>query len=57
MRSKSDNIPPPPKLYLCLLALLSVMSVATLTGQRGPSSHSVVLAHVTVVDIHTGQLA
>jgi len=40
----------------CLLALLSIVPINPLTARHRPSSKIVVLAHVTVVDLRSGQL-
>ena len=40
----------------CLMAVLSVMFILPVIAQRGPSRKVVVLAHVTVVDLRSGQL-
>jgi imidazolonepropionase-like amidohydrolase len=43
-------------LHSCLLALLPVIFITTLTADHRPSPRIVVLAHVTVVDVGSGQL-
>ena len=43
-------------LYACLLALLAVVLIVPVTAQRGSSPNIVVLDHVTVVDLRSGQL-